>query len=339
MSNALSTFVTVVIPALNEEAHIATCVTNLLKQLEEYDGEVMVLDGGSMDSTRSIVVELMQWHSKLKLVDNPKRLQSVACNTAARLADARATVMLRVDAHAIYPDNFVKLCLHALQVSKASSVVVPMHTLGYTGFQRAVAAAQNSKLGNGGSVHRSGGGSSFVDHGHHAAFNLAFFRKIGGYNESFSHNEDAELDLRSNRTGGSVWMCREAAITYIPRSTPAELNRQYLRHGAGRARTLLLHGVWPRLRQMAPLALLMVIIFCAGMAPIFPFMLTFPLAYGMACTGWGFLSAIRHKDLWLLAMGPAAIIMHLSWATGFLREIALHNIQNKTVFQKQDITR
>ena len=36
--------------------------------------------------------------------------------------------------------------------------------------------------------------SGYVDHGHHAAFRAASFKAIGGYDETFSHNEDAEFD-------------------------------------------------------------------------------------------------------------------------------------------------
>lgn len=338
VSNQSHHFVTIVIPALNEEAHITTCVTTLIKQMDDFDGEVMVVDGGSSDFTRNIVLELMLMHPRLRLIDNNKKLQSAACNMAANLADPRATVLLRADAHALYPDNFVKLCLHALQASGATSVVVPMHTIGHTGFQRAVASAQNSRLGNGGSTHRNGGISDFIDHGHHAAFSLAFFHRIGGYNENFSHNEDAELDFRANRMGGRVWMCREAAITYIPRSTPVALTRQYLRHGAGRARTLLLHSIRPRPRQLAPLAVFVTMVSCIVMAPIFPFILTIPLVYILICIGWGFLVAIGENDKWLMAMGPAAIIMHLSWAIGFLREAVWQGIQKKSMVQPRDIT-
>lgn len=337
MSKQSRSFVTIVIPTLNEEAHIAACVTTLIKQLNDYDGEVLVIDGGSNDSTRNIVTSLMKIHPELRLIDNPKRLQSAACNMAARLADPRATVLLRADAHALYPDNFVSLCLRALQASEATSVVVPMRTIGLTGFQRAVAAAQNSKLGNGGSAHRIGGVSGFVDHGHHAAFDLKFFLKVGGYNEQFSHNEDAELDFRSNLMGGRVWMCREAAITYIPRSTPSGLIRQYFNHGAGRARTLLLHGIRPRLRQMAPVAVLMATAFCIAMSPIFPLVLAIPLFYALACAGWGLMVTIHSKDRWLLAMGPAAIIMHLGWAIGFLRETVSLSIQKKSLMHSQNI--
>ena len=39
----------------------------------------------------------------------------------------------------------------------------------------------------------------WADHGHHALMRISAFRAVGGYDESFSHNEDAELDYRLGR--------------------------------------------------------------------------------------------------------------------------------------------
>ncbi len=65
-------------------------------------------------------------------------------------------------------------------------MVVPLRTIGVTPLQRAIAAAQNSRLGNGGSAHRLGGISGYVSHGHHAIFDRREFLRVGGYDESFS---------------------------------------------------------------------------------------------------------------------------------------------------------
>jgi NADH:ubiquinone oxidoreductase subunit 5 (subunit L)/multisubunit Na+/H+ antiporter MnhA subunit len=43
---------------------------------------------------------------------------------------------------------------------------------------------------------RKGGARQWIDHGHHALFKTTAFLAAGGYDESFSHNEDAEFDAR-----------------------------------------------------------------------------------------------------------------------------------------------
>ena len=197
-----------------------------------------------------------------------------------------------------------------------------MLAAGSAGFQRAAASAQNDRLGNGGSSHRRLGRSRFVEHGHHAAFDLAFFLGVGGYDESFSHNEDAELDLRALAAGGSIWMCTEAAMTYFPRATIRGLARQYRNHGAGRARTLLLHRRRPRLRQLAPVCILLASGLSVLAAPVAPWLLLFPTVYALLCCARGAVSACARRDPWLLAVGPALVAMHLAWGSGFVAKLA-----------------
>ena len=93
-----------------------------------------------------------------------------------------------------------------------------------------------------------------MDHGHHALFDLAAFRALGGYDETFVANEDAEFDRRLTNSGGRIWLSEGLAIVYHPRRTAAALFAQYLRHGAGRARMLLRHRAQPRVRQLLPAA-------------------------------------------------------------------------------------
>jgi succinoglycan biosynthesis protein ExoA len=313
--------VTVVVPVLNEEAHIAECLNGLLAQDFEGEVEILVLDGGSTDRTRAIVGDYVDRYDIIRLIENPRRLQSAACNQAARLAAEGASVLIRADAHALYPRDFISLCVDTLRFDSITSVVVPMRAAGQCGFQRAAAAVQNSWLGNGGSAHRGEGRSGFVDHGHHAAFDMAFFRQVGGYDERFTHNEDAELDHRMRAAGGRIWMCRSAGIVYFPRSGWRSLARQYFNHGKGRARMLRKHALRPRPRQLAPL--LSMAWSAAGLAlmPVSPWFLSLPLSYALACCATGAAVARRSGDPTLLIAGPIAMTIHMSWAAGVLNTL------------------
>ena len=317
--------VCVIVPALNEAAYIEACLSSLLQQADCNIVELIVVDGGSTDATVRLVEAMMPQHSSIRLMHNPKRIQSAAINLAARSADPRANVLIRADAHTTYSPYFVARCVTALRAHGATSVVVPMRTVGRTGFQRAVAYAQNSRMGNGGAAHRvSSGGSGFVDHGHHAAFDRGFFEICQGYDESFSHNEDAELDYRASRAGGRVWMCAEAQVDYFPRATAGALARQYFRFGGGRVRTLLKHGLRPRLRQIAPVILLGMVVGSFALSFLWWGFALVPLLYAGLCFLVGAVAAVELRDPWLLAAGPAAVIMHLGFAAGFLRTWLQH---------------
>lgn len=317
---AAQPFVSIVVPTLNEERYVYACLESLLGQWPEGRHEILVMDGGSTDATLRIVEAFRGLHPEVGLFHNPRRLQSAAVNLAAKVAAPQATVLVRADAHAHYASHFVRSCVSALLRTGATSIVVPMRTQAQPGafLQQAIAAAQTSRLGNGGAAHRVGCVSGFVEHGHHAAFDRAFFLAIGGYDENFTHNEDAEMDVRAIRAGGSIWMCAEAPVIYYPRDCLERLARQYFLHGGGRARTLRKHRLRPRARQLMPVAILAGCATGLAAAPFAPAEASFALVYPAFCLAWGVAQSVMRRDLRLVAGGLALMTMHVSWALGFL---------------------
>ena len=315
-------FISIIVPALNEEKYIKGCLQSLIESADDFEFEILVMDGGSTDDTAGIVRAMAVETPAVRLCGNPGRLQSAGMNLGAKIASPRAGIIVRADAHAAYPPDFVSKCLAAFLAHDAASVVVPMVNKGVTGIQRAIAKAQSSRLGNGGSAHRTGGVSGFVEHGHHAMFNREVFLRLGGYDTRFTHNEDAEYDVRLRRAGGKIWMCGDAAVTYFPRKSLTALSRQYFKHGQGRARNLVLHRIRPKLRQLAPVGMLFLCLAGVLLAPLSPWFLLGPALYLVMCLAWGIKNSLSARDPWLLASGAAVVTMHLSWAVGFLACIA-----------------
>ncbi|PSC03113.1 glycosyltransferase family 2 protein [Alsobacter soli] len=314
--------VTIVMPALNEERYIETAVRTLLSGVGDLDFELLVMDGGSTDRTAEVVDRLAREEPRIRLVHNPKRLQSAAVNLGARIAAPRSKVLVRADCHAAYPPGFLRRCVAALEETGAASVVVPMLTQGRTWFQRAAAAAQNSLLGNGGSAHRRAGESGFVEHGHHAAFLRQAFLDLGGYDESFTHNEDAEFDHRLTRSGRRIWLAADLAIHYFPRADLKGLARQYFNHGAGRARTATKHRTPLKIRQLAPLVVSLTVVLGLALGVLLHPIFLAPVAfYAGLCLSWGLATALRTGDGTVAGMGIAAMVMHLAWACGFASQI------------------
>ena len=315
------TFVTIVMPTLNEEDYIAAAINSLIPAGGALDCELLVVDGGSTDRTAAIVEQLSSIDSRIRLVPNKRRIQSVAVNIAARIANPRSKYLVRADCHCVYPKDFVATCVMALEETKAASVVVSMHTEGRTLLQQAIAAAQNSRLGNGAAAHRLTGWSGYVDHGHHAGFDKDVFLDLGGYDESFVCNEDAELDTRILKSHRKIFLVGDAAITYFPRRDLQGLARQYFSFGSGRAKTIRKHLMLPRLRQLLPVAALIGCIASLALSYFDIRFLMFPLAYLAVCLGWGLQLAIKGRSWHLTLSGLAAIVMHMSWATGFLAQL------------------
>lgn len=320
MEKGARPFVAIVMPALNEEKYIENAILSVLPAKGDLPVELLVMDGGSTDETRAIVSRLAAHDPRIRLVHNEGRIQSAGVNLAARIASPQAHYMVRADCHAVYPPGFVRQCIDTIIAHRATSVVIAMRTRGRSLMQSAIAAAQNSRLGNGGSAHRRQGMTGFVDHGHHAAFDRAAFRAVGGYDESCPYNEDAELDKRIVSAGGRIYLNGNIAIDYFPRDRLSALARQYANHGWGRANTLIKHGGVPQIRQVLPVLVLLGsaagLVLGLSVHPVFLFV---PTGYIAAACLWGAFLAIEQRALAPLMSGPAAIVMHMAWASGFLK--------------------
>jgi succinoglycan biosynthesis protein ExoA len=305
----------IVIPCLNEEKHIEKLVHEMVHQ--NPSSLIIIADGGSRDRTPEIAGRLAQQYPNVRFLKNPKRIQSAALNLAVATYGAGAEYLIRVDAHCNYPANYCRILIDEAERTRASSVVVAMKTEGKAFFQKIAAAAQNSKLGNGGSAHRNiGKDGKWVDHGHHAFMRIDAFQKLGGYDETFAHNEDAELDVRFGKAGFKIWLTGKTYVTYYPRSSFMGIFRQYLSYGYGRARNMLKHRNIPKLRQLMPVGVLPAAVL-ALFSGLFPLAALPLLLWTALCLGYGVFFGLKSKDTSLMLIGPVAMLMHFSWSFGF----------------------
>jgi len=308
----------IIVPTYNEAEYIEDVLNGLLSSPEPII-EVIVADGRSEDDTRAIVQRVATRDKRVKLIDNPQRLQSPGLNLAAAAASAEADILIRLDAHSAYPVDFIPRLIDEMERTGAQSVVVRLRTVGGSCFEKAVAIASNSFFGTGGSRHRMGKVSGYVDHGHHAAIAKTIFERIGGYDETFAAAEDAEFDKRVRDVGGKIWFAADIVVDYFPRSTPSRLAAQYYRNGIGRAQAVKKHRGDIRLRQVAPPVAFLAIALSFLAAPLYPLSLVAPALYLAAVVGVSLLYTLQERDFCMMTAVVALPAIHFSWAAGFLR--------------------
>src|SRR4051812_27044486 len=136
--------VLIVIPTLNEIAHIDGLLAQLLAEAAALDGHIVVADGGSTDGTIAAARAVALQHPSVTLLHNPWRIQSAAMNLAIERFGDGCDYVIRIDAHGGSPADYCAALIREAETVQADSVVVPMTTAGTGLFQRAVATAQNA---------------------------------------------------------------------------------------------------------------------------------------------------------------------------------------------------
>ena len=153
--------VSVVLPILNEERHLAESIHAILQQ--EYDGEfeVILALGPSIDRTNDIAAGLAKADPRVILVDNPTGRTAAGLNAA--VAASRFPIIARIDGHAEVARTYLKDAVRLLHEHNAVNVGGVMAAVGRTPFERAVATAMRSVLGVGASRFHVGGQAGPAD--------------------------------------------------------------------------------------------------------------------------------------------------------------------------------
>ena len=305
-------------PCYNEEAFIADALNSLVDDYVRQNAEFLILDGGSTDATRDIVNAFASTGIPLRLLDNKMRFQVFGLNRA--IAEARGEIIVRTDAHSLFPPGYVRECVEILRRTGAAGVGGVMRPRGTTPVQKAIALAMQHPLGVGNAKFHLGRHSGYVDTFYLGTYPKAIFDEVGLFDTRCRTNEDAELNLRIRQHGKRVYLAGGLEVTYFPRKSFRALAAQYFRYGRGRAYTTMKHRQFTSVRQIIPIVLVLALAGAVLLSPWKPILLGFVAAYLLLLTG-GALFLRRGEAAPLktrLLAVPAFALMHNAWGAGFL---------------------
>ncbi len=309
-------FVTIAMPCLNEERFIEVCLETV--RLQDYPGdryEILVADGGSTDATRAIIGRLSAADPRIRLVENPERIQAPGMNLMIKAA--RGEIIVRMDVHCEYAGDYVRRCVEALERTGADNAGGAQRARAKTFFQKALCAALESPLGVGGAKYRGAEFEGYVDTVFLGAFRRRVFENVGLYDPGAITNEDAELNQRIIAGGGKVFLSRDIVVHYYPRESFKALSKQYFKYGRGRARTLLKLRRFLSIRPAVPFFL---VVGGAGLLATSAVQPVTPFAFGAYAAG-AFVEAVRVGRKAGIAAIPVvwAIfpVLHVSHGVGF----------------------
>jgi succinoglycan biosynthesis protein ExoA len=309
----------VLIPVLNEEAHIEGTLAAVLGQHFEPGFEALVIDGGSTDRTREIVERFARVDDRLRLLANPQRLIPNALNIGLR--HARGEYVARMDAHAYYPPDYLAQAVRRFEAGGVACVSGPQLPHGDGRWSRRIAMALRTRLGMGGAAFRAATREIEVDTAFTGVWRRATLLELGGWDEAWPSNEDAELAARIREAGGRYVCLPSMAARYMPRGSLPKLARQYYRYGLYREKTARRHAIGLRRSHLLPPA----VVLAAAMAMLAPAaarrtaraaLLGYVLALAAGTAAAARSDEADGRDV---ASLPAVFVtMHFAWGAGFI---------------------
>ncbi len=322
-------FVSIVIPCRNEAGYIAGCLDSILAS--EYPRErfeILVADGRSDDGTRQILSRYVAEHSCITMLDNPQAITPAALNLAIRAASG--SVVVRMDAHVLYPPDYVRRLVEALEETGADNVGGVLETVPAedTPTARAIALGLSHPFGVGNSHFRTGTRERReVDTVPFGCYRRETFDRVGLFDEELIRNQDDEFNFRLIARGGRVLLLPEVSCRYVARRSFRQVARMYYQYGYFKPLVARKVGRVMTVRQLVPSLLIAALLGSAGLSAWVPgagaAFASIAAIYGvfvLACS-----VATAGTDLRCgLALAAVFPILHFSYGFGFIRGIYDH---------------
>lgn len=258
-------------------------------QLQDYPHElieIVLVDSMSTDSTNEKMERFKNTDygfRNVAVVQCAKKNQAFSWNAA--LMTATGDVIIRVDAHARIPRNFVSRNVYNL--NQGEHVVGggrPNITSDVSSWKLTLLAAEDSLFGSSvASYRRPATQKEYLDSLFHAAYRREVIQKVGGFNENLGRTEDNEFHYRIRKAGYKLCCCPDIISYQHSRNNLKDMIRQKYSNGRWIGLTLSECPGCLSYFHFAPFAFVMMIIISSIIALLgFPILLyTLLIVYGM----------------------------------------------------------
>lgn len=317
--------VSIIVPCRNEARYIAACLDSILAAAYPPEQlEVLVVDGMSDDGTREIIARYHDAQPHIRVLDNAARIVPTAMNIGIRAASG--DVIMRMDAHVVYPPEYVPRLVQALLETGVDNVGGCMVTLPADGtaVAQAIAMAMGHPFGVGNAHFRIGAREArLVDTVPFGCYRRDVFQRVGLFDEELVRNQDDEFNNRLRGDGGRVLLLPDIVCYYYARGSFRQVARMFYQYGAFKPLVARKVGHVTTLRQLVPAA------FVAGLAGSLLAGIIWPPAWWAAAAIAGTYTlgvlacaarVVRSHGLrCAAAMAAVFPIIHGSYGFGFLR--------------------
>ncbi len=228
-------FISALLVTYNESRYIERSLKSLIFQNYPHDlFEIIIIDGGSTDDTLSLAKALIQILSeknvkipKIAFFNNPKKILAAGWNIGIK--NAIGDYVIRLDAHAEAPPNFLRLSVETILNTKTVCVGGKLITKTIDEKGKMITYVLSSPFGVGNSLFRVSAKAGYADTAVYGLYTKDIFEKVGYFDESLLRNQDIELHSRIREYGGKFYFNPDIATFYYSRDTIKKmLSQAYL---------------------------------------------------------------------------------------------------------------
>lgn len=263
----MSLTVSICVIAYNEENTLSGILSDILYQTYPHKlTQIVLVNSRSEDNTQKIMEQFANSNSKdyigIDILENDKRSQASGWNTA--LKKAVGDVIIRVDAHASIPKDFIAKNIELIKSGEnISGGSRPNIIIDPTPMKETLLLAETSMFGSSiASYRRESNKKQYVDSMFHAAYRREVFEKVGGFDETLGRTEDNELHYRMRQAGYKFCLSPDIISYQHTRTTLKKMLAQKFGNGKWIGLTL---GVCPKclsIFHFVPFCFVLAIIAC-----------------------------------------------------------------------------
>lgn len=313
-----------VVVAYNEEKTLPRLLEDLCKQDYPHEKiEVLLIDSMSADGTWSIMESFAREHTDfldIQILKNEEKILPCGCNVALRHYTGDAIV--RIDAHASIPEDFIKKNVALLQSGEMVCGGMRPNIIDENSpWKRTLLAAEQSMFGSGIASYRNSREKKYVSSVFHGMYRRDVYDKVGLYDERLARTEDNDMSYRIRQAGYQICYDPDIVSYQHTRSTLKTMLRQKYLNGYWIGKTI---GINPKCFSpfhFVPFCFVLGILFTTMLVMFgYPFLSQLMWgAYGLLITGISLLEICKAPEsITKLALPVLFFLLHISYGVGTL---------------------
>ncbi len=311
------------IVAYNEQDVLPRLLDDLSKQTYPHSSiEVLLIDSMSTDCTKSIMQTFATEHDDfyvVKVLDNPKKI--IPCGHNVALENYVGEALIRVDAHASIPCDFIENNVAVLQSGEdAVGGMRPNIIDEATPWKETLLTAEQSMFGSSFASYRNSTKKMYSSSLFCGMYRRQVYDKVGKYNELLPRSEDNDMTYRMRKAGFKLRYDPDIVFYQHTRNTLAKMLKQKFLNGYWIGLTMAVSPKCFSLFHFVPFAFVLAILFTSVLAFCsYPFLALLMWAtYLLLIFSISVFEFIKKPSVSKLMLPFIFFLLHLFYGTGTL---------------------